>query len=142
MKQSFFNRISLFAAMLIMVLVLSGAAHASGTCDCSSMAPQKAKTGHLTITSATDVGGVTLEPGDYDVKQIKSKTGPKLRFSRVVYEPYVQDAGAWERETVAEVRVTTQQLCSKANSTELLLASDNNKPIGMEIRGNSFDYMF
>jgi hypothetical protein len=89
------------------------------------------------------VGGVTLEPGDYEVKQVKSAAGPVVRFTRVTYNPWASEGSpVYEWETVAEVRVTMQSLASKAVRTQLLLASNDDKPIGLEIRGNSYDYLF
>jgi hypothetical protein len=133
------NRVSLFTVLAGIVLTLSGLAHG----ECLSHQAKRSKKGTLKIMAATEIGGVTLEPGEYEVKQVRSKTGPLVRFSRFTDHAYAPEGVLrFDWETVAEVKVTLQQLCSRANRTELLLASDNHRPIGLEIRGNSVDYLF
>jgi hypothetical protein len=89
------------------------------------------------------VGNVTLEPGEYEVKQVKSAAGPTVRFTRYTYNPYAQEGlSVHQWDVVAEVRVTMQSLDTKAVRTQLLAGSNNHKPIGLQIRGNSFEYLF
>ena len=143
MKHSIVNRMPLFTALAGIILALAGFAHAGAIGTSRSEKPQKAKKGMLNITVATEVGDVTLEPGEYEVKQVNAATGPVVRFTRYTYNPYAQEGlPVHEWETVAKVRVTMQSLDSKAVRTQLLADPDSGKPIGLQIRGNSFDYLF
>lgn len=142
MKHSMVNRMRLGTAIATIIFVVTGFAHA-GAATSHAEKPQKAKAGMLNITFTTEVGGVTLEPGEYEVKQVKSATGPVVRFTRYHYNPYAQEGlPVHEWDEVAKVKVTMRSLASKAASTQLLLASDTSRPIGLEIRGNSFEYLF
>lgn len=143
MKNSMVNRMRLATAVAGMVLAFAGFAHAGAVGTARSEKPQKAKAGMLNITFATEVGGVTLEPGEYEVKQVNSADGPVIRITRYTYNPYAQEGlPVHEWDEVAKVKVTMRSLASKAVSTQLLLASDTSRPIGLEIRGNSFEYLF
>ena len=150
MKHSVVNRMRLVTALAGIVLAFAGFAHAGAVGTSASQKPQKAKKGTLNITVATDVGGITLEPGKYEVKQVNSATGPVVRFTRFTFnapypvwsESYEGGRPEYDWETVAEVKVTMQPLASKTIRTELLLASNGDKALGLEIRGNSFDYLF
>ena len=140
MKQSIVSRMHLFTALASLVLVLAGFAHADSAGPHRS---QKAKKGTLKITVATDVGGVTLEPGNYEVKQVNSSAGPVIRFTRVTYDPYAPEAvPAYQWEVVAEVKCAVEPLASTPQRTALLFASNSPRAIGLEIRGNSVDYLF
>jgi phosphodiesterase/alkaline phosphatase D-like protein len=143
MKHSIVNRMPLFAALAGIVLALAGLAHAGAVGTQRPQKEQKAKKGMLNITVTTEIGGVTLEPGEYEVKQVKSAAGPVVRFTRYTYNPYAQEGlSVHQWDVVAEVRVTMQSLDSKAVRTQLLVDSNSDKPIGLKIRGNSFDYLF
>jgi hypothetical protein len=150
MKHNIVNRMALFTALAGIILALAGLAHAGTVGTQRSQKPQKAKKGTVNITVATDVGGITLEPGEYEVKQVNSATGPVVRFTRFTFnapypiwsESYEGGRPEYDWETVAEVKVTMQPLASTAIRTKLLLASNGDKALGLEIRGNSFDYLF
>jgi hypothetical protein len=143
MKQSIANHMAVITALSGIILALASFAHAGAVGASASQKKEKAKKGFLNIKVATDAGGVTLEPGEYGVKQVNSSSGPIVRFTRYTYNPYAQEGlPVHDWETVAEVKVTMQPLASKAIRTHLLLASNGDKPIGLEIRGNSFDYLF
>jgi hypothetical protein len=143
MKHSIVNRMPLFTALVGIVLALAGFAHAGAVRTQRPQKAEKAKTGMLNITVATEVGGVTLEPGEYEVKQVNSAAGPVIRFTRYTYNPYAQEGiSVHQWDVVGEARVTMQSLDSKAVRTQLLVDSKSDKPIGLEIRGNSFDYLF
>jgi hypothetical protein len=143
MKYSIVNRVSLFTALAGIVLQFAGLAHASSVGTPSSQKAEKAKKGTLNITAATNVGGLRLEPGEYEVKQVNSAAGPVVRFTRYTYNPYAQEGlSVHEWETVGEAKVTMQALASKAKHTKLALASNSDKAISLEIRGNSADYLF
>ena len=108
-----------------------------------SQKAEKAKKGTLNIAAATNVGGLRLEPGEYEVKQVDSTAGPVVRFTRYTYDPYAQEGlSAHQWEAVGEAKVTMQALPAKAKHTKLLVASNGDKAIGLEISGNSADYLF
>jgi hypothetical protein len=146
MKQSIVSRTNLFTAVAGILLVFSGVAYGNGPVATVSSKPPKAKAGTLKISVAADVGGVTLEPGEYEVKQVNSPAGPVIRFTSVTLNPFAEYAEEslppywWE--VVAKVKVTMQPLASKAPRTELRLASDGRKAVALQIRGNGVDYVF
>ena len=144
MKRSIVSRTNLLTAVAGIILALSGIAHADDAAAAAApyKAP-KAKKGFVKIAATVDVGGMTLEPDEYEVKQVNSAAGPFVRFTRYTYNPYAQEGlpvHEWER--VGEVRVTMQPLSSRAPQTELKVASDGAKAIALQIRGNSFEYLF
>ena len=143
MKDRIINRIRLFTALSGIVLALAGFAQAGvpGTQDSQKAA--KTKRGTLKIVTATDVGGLRLAPGEYEVEQVNSAAGTVVRFTRYTYDPYAQEGvSAHEWETVGEAKVTVQPLASKAKHTQLLVASNGGQAVGMEISGNSAEYLF
>jgi hypothetical protein len=143
MKPRIINRTRLFTALAGVVLAFAGFAHAGAVGTQRSQKAEKAKKGTLKIAATTIVGGLTLEPGEYEVKQVNSAAGPVLRFTRYTYDPYVQEGlSAHQWQTVGEAKVTMQALASKAKHTELLLVAKGDDAIGVEIRGNSADYLF
>jgi hypothetical protein len=147
MKRSIVSRTNLFTALVGILLVFSLIAYAAGPpAAVASQKPPKAKGGTLKISAAADVGGVTLEPGEYEVKQVNSPAGPVIRFTSVTLNPFAEYAEEslppywWE--VVAKVKVTMRPLASKATRTELRLAPDGVTAIALQIRGNSVDYLF
>ncbi len=146
MRRSIVNRTSFFTAVAGIILALSGIAFADGATAVFSQKSPKAKKGFLKIWASTDVGGVTLEPGEYEVKQVNSSAGPVIRFTSVTLNPFAEYAEEalppywWE--VIAKVKVTIQPLASKAAHTELRFASDRRKATALQIRGNSLDYLF
>ena len=77
------------------------------------------------------------------MKLVNSAAGPVVRFTRYTCNPYAQEGQAeHEWETVGEATVTIQVLASKAKHTKLLLASNGDKAIGLEMSGNNADYLF
>ena len=143
MTPSIVNRSRLFVALAGIVLTFAGFAHAGSSGTPRSQKAEKAKKGTLNIAAATNVGGLRLEPGQYEVKQVNSAAGPVVRFTRYTYNPYAPEGqSVCEWEKIGEAKVTMQALVSKAERTKLLLASDGDKAIGLEIRGNSADYLF
>jgi hypothetical protein len=145
-KHCIVNRIPLLTALAGIILAFAGLAHAGAVSTARSEKPQKSKEGTLKIAVATDVGGVTLEPGEYEVKQVNSPAGPVVRFTSVTVNPYAEYAEEslppywWE--VVAKVKVTMQPLASRAVHTELRFASEGGKAVALQIRGNSYDYLF
>src|ERR1700694_2070543 len=78
------------AALFAVVLALAGFANASSMYSSHS---HKAKKGHFTLTSSTDVGGITLQPGDYEVKEVEPPSGPAVEFVHLFDNFYVGDSG-------------------------------------------------
>jgi hypothetical protein len=139
MKQSIVTRMPFIAALATIILTLAVFAHA----DDSVQRSHKQKKGTLSTTVATEVGPVTLQPGDYEVKEVDSQSGPFLRFTKVT-ENYQAQEGlpVYDWEVVAEVKCTVEPLASKPTHTGFLLASDTGKATGLEIRGSSAKYLF
>jgi len=142
MKYSIMNRTRFVAALACTVLGFAGFAHAKAATQQSYNA-ERPKKGTLNITVATEVSGLMLEPGKYEVKQVKSANGPVIRFTRYTYNPYAQEGvSAQQWDLVGEVRVAVQSQDSKAVRTQLLTESNSDKLVGLQIRGNSFQYLF
>jgi len=144
MKTRIVSRTHLFTVLAGILLAFSGVAYPeSAAIAAVSQKPPKPKGGTLKISAAADVGGVTLEPGPYEVKQVNSNAGSAIRFTRFNYNHFAEEAQSpYEWEVVAEVKVTMQPLDFKATRTELKLASDGVKAVALRIRGNSFEYLF
>ena len=147
MKLRIVNRTRRVAAVAGIMLALAGASFAGGPVTSTPHRPKSANTkankGSLKISASTEINGVVLEPGEYEVKQVNSAAGPVVRFTRYTYNLYAPEGlPSQQWDFVAEVAVTTKPLAAKAGRTELLLASNGNKPIGLQIRGNNLDYFF
>jgi len=143
MKHSAFNGMRPFAAMAGIVLAFARFAHAGSITTDHSQKAERGKKGTLKIVAASNIGALRLEPGEYEVKQVNSAAGPVVRFTRYTYNPYaLEGSSVHEWETVGEAKVTIQALASKAKHTKLLLTAIGDKAIGMEISGNSADYLF
>ena len=143
MKHSIVNRIALFTALASSVLAFAGFAHAGAVGTQPPQKAEKAKKGTLNVAAATNVGGLRLEPGQYEVKQVNSVAGPVVRFTRYTYDPYAQEGlSVHQWETVGEAKVTMQALAFKAKHTKLLVVSNGDKAVGLEISGKSADYLF
>ena len=143
MKHSIVHRIALFTALASNVVTFTGFGHAGAVGTQPSQKAEKAKKGTLKIAAVTNVGGLRLEPGEYEVKQVDSAAGPVVRFTRYTYDPYAQEGlSVHHWETVGEAKVTMQALASKAKHTQLLVASNGDKAIGLEISGKSAEYLF
>jgi hypothetical protein len=143
MKHSIVNRIALLTALAGIVLAFARFADAGAVGTQPSQKAENGKKGTLNIAVATNVGGLRLEPGTYEVKQVNSAAGPVVRFTRYTYNPYAQEGQSVHQwETIGEAKVTMQALASKAKHTRLLVASNSDKPIGLEISGKSADYLF
>lgn len=142
MKRNIANRMPFLVALAAIVLALAGFAQAGTISVERPQKAEKARKGTLNITETTEVGGVTLEPGEYEVKQVTSKDGPVVRFTKYTYNPYAQEGlSVHQWDVVAKVKVTLRSMDTKAEQTQIL-ADSNGNPIGLKIRGNSFDYLF
>jgi hypothetical protein len=129
------------AVLFASVLALAGFANAAAM---SSGHSHKEKKGTMTITTPVDVGGITLQPGDYEVKEVDSPSGPVVEFVHVFEDFTVMDSGRplYDREVVGQVKVTEQVLSSLPKHTQLQLAPNTADPIALQIRGNEVEYMF
>jgi hypothetical protein len=126
--------------MFAFVLVFAGFANASPMYPAHE---HKAKKGYLTIKARAEVGGVTLEPGDYRVQQVDSPSGPLLEFVHLFFNELASElVQANQEKVVARVKFTEQPLSSKPKSTQLILASNTADASGLRIRGDAFDYEF
>jgi len=126
------------AALFAVVLALAGFANAS------SAHSHKGKKGDLKITAPTEVGGIMLQPGDYQVEEINSPSGPVVEFVRQFENFTVMDSGlpVHEEEAVGQVKVTEQVLSSLPRHTQLQLAPNATDAIALEIRGDAVSYEF
>ncbi len=129
------------AALFTVVLALAGFANADGM---YSRPSHKAKKGNLTITAPTEVGEITLQPGDYQVTEIDSPDGAVVEFVHLFDNFYVGDSGlpVYDQEVVGQVKVTETALSSLPKQTQLILASNSGEAAGLEIRGNAVRYQF
>jgi hypothetical protein len=127
------------AALFAVVLALAGFANADAM---SSNHSHKGKKGSFTLAVATEVGGTILQPGNYEVKEINSASGPALEFVHLFWNELASElVQANEEEVVARVKFTEQALSSLPKKTELLLASNTSDAIGLQIRGNDVAYI-
>jgi hypothetical protein len=129
------------AALFAVVLALAGFANADAMYSAHSHAGKK---GSMKITAPTEVGGIILQPGDYQVKEVNSPSGPVVEFVHLFDNFYVQDSGlpVHDQEVVGQVRVTEQAVSSTPKRTQLLLASDTANATALEIRGDDVEYLF
>jgi hypothetical protein len=73
---------------------------------------------------------------------VNSAAGPVVRFTRHTYNPYAREGQSVHEWEAGEAKVAIQVLASKAKHTKRLLTSNGDKAIGLEISGNSADYLF
>jgi hypothetical protein len=101
------------------------------------------KKGTVKIWSATVAGDVTLQPGDYEVRQVRSREGDSVEFTRVWRNDFSPEGvSPYEREVVARVKCTLQPVAETPKLTRLMSASNGSQAIGLEIRGSRFEYLF
>lgn len=138
----YMTRTRLFTALFCIVLASAAFAHAAAVHSERSPKVEKTKKGTLKITVVTDVGDLRLEPGEYEVKQVMSRAGTVVRFTRYTYDPYVEDGVSPHQWETLEAKVTIEAVASNAKDTRLLVAWKGDKAIGLQIAGNSADYWF
>jgi hypothetical protein len=142
---TFMNRIQSLCAVVKRghhVAVLFGVILALAT-FASAADMHKGKKGSLKITAPTEVGGVVLQPGDYEVQEIHSTSGPVVKFTHLFNNFTAQEGlPVYDQEVVAEVKVTEQELSGLPKHTQLMLASKTADATGLEIRGNAVGYQF
>jgi len=125
----------IFAALFAVILALAGFANAANS--------HKGKEGSLKITAPTEVGGVILPPGDYEVRETNSPSGPVVEFVHMVRNEQASELmQAEEEEVVARVKYTEQALSSPPKHTQLQIAPNTTDAIALEIRGNAVNHLF
>jgi hypothetical protein len=127
------------AALVVVLLALATFANAE---TAPSGHSHKTKKGSLTITTPTDVGGATLQPGDYEVKEVDSPSGPALEFTLFVNEYAEEGWSSGTKLVVARVKVTEQALSLLPKHTQLQLAPHTTDAVALQIRGNAVAYQF
>jgi hypothetical protein len=123
-----------FAAILALATIASAA----------DMSGHSHKKGNLKITEQTEVGGIVLQPGDYQVREIDSASGPVVEFVRLFENFTVMDSGlpVHEEEVVGKVKATEQALSSLPKHTQLQLEPKTSDAVGLVIRGDGVAYSF
>jgi hypothetical protein len=141
MKYCIINRTSIVATLLCTFLGFAGFANATAIHQSSNA--EQSKKGTLSVTVTTEVSGLTLEPGEYEVKQVKSANGPVIRFTRYTYNAYAQEGVSGHQwDVVGNVKVTVQPQDFRALRTQLLTKPNSAKATGLQIRGSSVQYLF
>jgi len=130
------RRAHLATVLLAGVVALAGVAKAEGH-------SHKAKSGGLTITSPTEVGGTILQPGEYEVREANSADGRVVEFVHHFRNETASElVQADEEEVAVRVKFTGQALNEPPKQTQLQLASNTHDATGVEIRGNAVEYVF
>lgn len=98
----------------------------------------------MKISAPTEVGGIVLQPGDYQVQAVDSPSGPVVQFVHLWEDYTVMDSGRslYNQEVVGQVKVTEQVLSSLPKHTQLQLAPNTTDAIALEIRGDAVSYEF
>jgi hypothetical protein len=126
------------AALFAVLLALTSFANAE-----SLFGGHKGKIGNLKITVPTEVGGVSLQPGEYEVKEVNAPNGRAVEFIREVYNPYAQEGlNPHEEEVVGQVEFTSQALDAAPKHTQLVLTPDTQKAMALKVRGGAVEYVF
>ncbi len=122
------------------VVVLAGAMLSMSTG--LAHARDKGKSGKLNIAQTQSIGGLTLQPGEYEVKVKDSPTGTELEFTRWISNPYAQEGlPSYDNEVVGSVKAIAQT-ANEVSTRTGLLAGGAGKAVGLQIRGNSVQYLF
>jgi hypothetical protein len=129
-------------AVVFAVILALGTFASAG--DMQSGHSHKGKKGDLKITVQTEVGGIVLQPGDYQVREIDSASGPMMEFVRQFENFTVTDSGLpqYEQETAGQVKVSEQALSSLPKHTHLQLEQKTADAIALVIRGDNVAYSF
>ena len=132
----FASRMLTLAALFAAMLAFTAMAHAEGRAH-------KGKTGHLKITTPTAVGDTVLEPGDYNVREVRSSDGPMVEFVRVTVDLFAPDGSpSYDEEVVARVQSTEETLSAPPKQTRLELEPQTASASALMIRGEAVEYRF
>lgn len=100
------------------------------------------KSDTLKIAGATDLGGVVLQPGKYDVRHIDSGKEHFVEFAQTIRNDYAPEGmTVYEQKVVARVNCTREPLDSTVARTELLPKTDGTTA-HLEIRGEKVVHLF
>jgi hypothetical protein len=103
----------------------------------------KAKRTELNITTPTAIEGTTLSPGTYEVREVRSVDGPALEFVHKFRNELASElVQADEEEIVARVKFSEQILNPPPKDTQLVVNARTGGTDGLEIRGDSVEYVF
>lgn len=129
------NSIPRTIAMFAMVLALTAFANAETK-------THKGIHAKLKLSTATEVGGAILQPGDYEVVEVDSAEGPVLQFVHQFRNELASElVQADEEEIVARVKFSEQVLSSPPEHTQLRAAARPSDAVALEIRGTPVDYV-
>jgi hypothetical protein len=102
----------------------------------------------LKVGAPTEVGGQTLEPGNYKVNIIPDSSDasdPTVQFSEVVEDDYVAEGlSPYAEQVLLTVQSSVRDLGAPAARTELIPSSADNSNMAnsLQIRGRSTEYVF
>ena len=99
--------------------------------------------GTLNIKTETVVQGVTLPPGEYEVREASTADGATVEFVRKYWNEAASElVQAEEDQLVARVPVTEQQIEQRPAHTKLQLSADKTTATALEFRHVPVDYVF
>ena len=99
--------------------------------------------GTLNIKAQTVVQGITLPPGSYEVREMKSAQGTTVDFVRQYWNEAASElVQAEEDQFVARVPVAEQPISERPAHTKLELSADKKTATALEIRHVPVDYVF
>ncbi len=100
------------------------------------------KSGTLKIAADTNVGGVVLKPGEYEVRHVDTGDKHFVEFAQTVENDYVLEGQTvYSQEVVARVNCTREPLESTVARTELLPKTAGTTA-RLEIRGEKVVHEF
>lgn len=100
------------------------------------------KTVHITVKTTSQVGSVTLPPGEYEVTHRYSPTGHYMEFARESTTDlgYEGSPTYYERQVVARVDCTMQALKGKVSKT--VVEKEGTRIAGIEMKGEEVSHNF
>ncbi|HVP64563.1 MAG TPA: hypothetical protein VMT82_06690 [candidate division Zixibacteria bacterium] len=99
--------------------------------------------GTLNIKTQTVVQGITLPPGSYEVREMKTAQGTTVDFVRQYWNEAASElVQAEEDQFVARVPVAEQPISERPAHTKLELSADKKTATALEIRHVPVDYVF
>jgi hypothetical protein len=122
---------TLFASMLVFVVAANA---------------DSAKTHHkgaLNIKTETVVQGVSLPPGNYEVREVQTANGNEVEFVRKYWNEAASElVQAEEDQLIARVPVAEQPINERPAHTKLQLAADKKTATALQIRHVPVDFVF
>jgi hypothetical protein len=134
MKSIRFNRNIQLATLFATTMMFAVAANAESA---------KPHRGTLNIKTETVVQGVTLTPGEYEVREMKTADGAAVEFVRKYWNEAASElVQAEEDQFVARVPVAEQRIDERPAHTKLQLSADKRTATALEFRHVPIDYIF